>query len=624
MPSPESDVGARIDVSIVTYNSAGDVEKLVASLAAQTIDARRLRITFLDNHSSDDTTEVLAGLEARTGGVFGGWEVLRNPRNVGFGAAHNRVLRRGDGAFVFLLNPDTELHAECLARLLAVADADDARVAAWEPRQLPYEHPKRYDPVTMEAPWCCGAALMLRREAFADVGGFDARFFMYCEDVDISWRLRHRGWRLRYVPSAHVLHHTYESPGQTKPLQYVQTVLGSLRLRTRHGGWRDVLRGWRVYMQCLLAPPEFVGRPALLRAGLRYVADLPHFARRRTKGVHACFLGLDFAEHRLGAFHEVVPHGELRAPPLVSVLVRTTGRKAQVRRALRTIQNQTYRNVEAVLVEDGPATLGGLVDSFADPRIVYLPLGEHRGRCEAGNAAMGAARGKYLGFLDEDDELFADHVEQLVACLEATDARAAYATAFEVPTEWNDRHEITGESLGEVVFDRPFTYIELAVRNITPICAVLFERTLFQQCGGFDPALDRQEDWNLWLRFATESGRFAHLSKTTSLYRVPLGQGAQADRHDQMVQYLATAADIHQALTLSLTAAQIAADIEILRQDPAEDLGLPPQPPSPPQSRLQRWTRHPLRQLRPATPLSQGSRQKPPLLCRKGNQKTAP
>ena len=598
MPSAESDVGAGIDVSIVTYNSAGDVEKLVASLAAQSIGARRLRITFLDNNSSDDTAHVLARLGARTGASFGGWEVLRNPRNVGFGAAHNRVLGRGEGPFVFLLNPDTELDSECLARLLAVAEADDAQAAAWEPRQVPYEHPKRYDPVTMEPPWCCGAALLLRRAAFADVGGFDDRFFMYCEDVDLSWRLRHRGWGLRYVPSACVRHHTYEIPGQTKPLQYVQTVLGSLRLRTRHGGLGDVLRGWRIYIQCLLAPAEFVGRWALLKAGLRYVADLPHFSRHRARGDHACFSGLDFAEHRLGAFHEVVSYGELRQRPLVSILVRTIGRKAQVRRALRTILNQTYENVEAVVVEDGPATLQELVESFADPRIVYVPLGERRGRCEAGNAAMSAARGKYLGFLDEDDELFADHAEQLVACLEEAEARVAYATAFEVPTEWNDRHEITGEGPCEVVFDRPFTYIELSVRNITPICAVLFERSLFEQCGGFDPALDRQEDWNLWLRYAIHSGRFAHLRKTTSLYRVPLAQSAQTDRQDKMVQYLTTATDIHKNLPLSLTAADIANDIEILRQNPAKDLGLPPQPPAPPESRLQRWTRHPIRQLK--------------------------
>ena len=60
-------------------------------------------------------------------------------------------------------------------------------------RQIPYEHPKAYDPVTLDTPWVSGAATLFRREAFEAVGGFDDAIFMYGEDVDLSWRLRARG-----------------------------------------------------------------------------------------------------------------------------------------------------------------------------------------------------------------------------------------------------------------------------------------------------------------------------------------------------------------------------------------------------------------------------------------------
>ena len=109
---------------------------------------------------------------------------------------------RGRPPFVFVLNPDTCLYPDCLSELLGRAIAEEETVGVWEPRQIPYEHPKQYDPVLMEPPWCAGAALLIRRTAFEAVRGFDRHIFIYCEDVDLSWRLKREGWKLRYVPSA--------------------------------------------------------------------------------------------------------------------------------------------------------------------------------------------------------------------------------------------------------------------------------------------------------------------------------------------------------------------------------------------------------------------------------------
>ena len=92
------------------------------------------------------------------------------------------------------------------ARLLLTSLSIDG-VAATEGRQIPIEHPKYYDPLTGETSWVTGCCVMLRREAFDSVSGFDAHFFpLYCDDVDLSWRLRAAGWTLRYVPSAVIVH----------------------------------------------------------------------------------------------------------------------------------------------------------------------------------------------------------------------------------------------------------------------------------------------------------------------------------------------------------------------------------------------------------------------------------
>ena len=596
---PAKDGSPKIDISVVTYNSSLYIKKLVASLVNQNVDARCLHVSFIDNASNDGTLDALLEQERYCGTAFGSFEVFRNPRNEGFAAAHNRALRHGTAPYAFVLNPDAELYPDCLEQLLAKARTDGQPIAAWEARQMPYEHPKYYDPVTMAPFWCSAAALLIRREAFEDVGGFDERFFLYCEDVDFSWRLLSKGWKLRYVPAACVRHDTYESPNQIKPLQFAQTVLGTLRLRTRYGTLQDMLQGFAIYLRALLGTPQFRNqRGAMLKVGLRYLWDFPHFYRSRVAQAPTFFSELDFAPSRLGAFHDATSRDEPRSQPLVSILVRSIGRKAQVQRALATIANQTYANIEVVLVEDGPATLQGIVGAFPNLRINYLPIGARRGRCRAGNIAMDAATGKYLGFLDEDDELFADHVEQLVNCLDKSDVRVAYATAFEVPTEWNDAHEITREGLPEVVFNTRFTYIELSFRNIMPICTVLFERDLYDECGGFDPELDRQEDWNLWLRFAQRSGRFARIQKTTSLYRVPISEDARTAREQTMLDYYERAREKHKDLKLVLPAEELAADYRRLLEHHAETGAPWPLQPPPLESRARRWIRWPIRALR--------------------------
>ena len=595
--NPRAPNAAPLDVSIVTHNSAEHLTTLLASLAEQA-GVGPLRVIFVDNASSDDTVAVLLDAQLRYRKTFAAFEVLTNSRNVGFGAAHNRAIGEGRAPFVLILNPDTRLQADCLARLLRTAEADEPRIGAWEPRQVPYEHPKKYDPVTMATTWCSAAALLMRRSAFEDVGGFDARIFLYCEDVDLSWRLRREGWYLRYVPSARVRHDTYEFAHQVKPVQTVQTLLGSLYLRNRYGSLADVLRGYEVFLQSLLAPPLFKGhRKAILLAGGRYLWNFLHFWEGHRPSDVGFFDRLDFAPMRLGAFHEMTS-SEDSERPLVSILVRSIGRQEQLRRALTTIANQTYGNLEVVLVEDGPATLAQLVNSFANLAINYVPLDARHGRCHAGNVAMQAASGQYLGFLDEDDELFADHVEVLVACLASTGARAAYSTAFEVATEWNERHEIVREGPCEVVFDRPFTFIELSVRNYMPTCCVLFERSLYKECGGFDLALERQEDWNLWLRFAIHAGRFARIRKTTSLYRVPSLDRDQTSRAAAMLEYYEKAKVSHKELALTLPVEELGADYRILLEHHADHTQPWPLQPPPIEPRMRRWMRWPIRFLR--------------------------
>jgi hypothetical protein len=169
-------------------------------------------------------------------------------------AAAQRDRRSRQRPLPAALNHDCVLEPDVLEGLLTHAQSDDAKVGTWELRQIPYEHPKDYDPVTLDVTWCSGAALLVRREAFMSVGGFDPRLFMYGEDVDLSWRLRAKGWRLGYRPRFAAVHRTYAYAHEVKPLQLFGSVLANLCLRARFGGLLRTLQGVTMLVAEIVGP----------------------------------------------------------------------------------------------------------------------------------------------------------------------------------------------------------------------------------------------------------------------------------------------------------------------------------------------------------------------------------
>ena len=526
-----------VDVSIVVFDQdETTLAALLASLGAAHARPLRKHLYIQDNGSR----EAFAALRP-AGGAFETVSVERSPRNLGFGAAHNANAARARSEFFLVLNPDCELEAGVLDELLDVAQSSPPDVAAWELRQLPYEHPKAYDPASLETRWVSGAATLFRRRAFDEAGGFDPRIFLYAEDVDLSWRLRARGWRLTYQPRLAVTHRTYRHAGEVKPLQVTEGVLSNLCLRARHGGPLETLRGLARAAREIAGPRSFRGRRrGIARAVLRFAGLWPHFARTRCANPPALghrFVGWDFEAHREGAFHAMTGSRERRsrARPLVSILIRTTGRPQLLRQALASCAHQTYRDLEVIVVEDGPALSREVAQSFADRlQLVYRATGERRGRAAAGNLALATARGEWLNFLDDDDLFFADHVEVLLDAALASGCPAAYGLAWEARTRTVDAALGVYEEVSvRTRHHEPFDRLALWHHNYLPVQSVLFHRRLYERHGGFAEDMEQLEDWNLWTRYSLEDD-FAMVAKTTSKYRVPDDPREEAERHARL------------------------------------------------------------------------------------------
>jgi GT2 family glycosyltransferase len=124
-----------VDVSVVTYRPDFDLlERLAASIAEQA-GGLGVHLRIADNSPDRETTARIAALPSlQPGGAFAQVDVQRTGANVGFGRGHNANAARGTAPFVLVLNQDCILEPGVLGGLLALAAADEARVAAWEMR----------------------------------------------------------------------------------------------------------------------------------------------------------------------------------------------------------------------------------------------------------------------------------------------------------------------------------------------------------------------------------------------------------------------------------------------------------------------------------------------------------
>ncbi len=226
--------------AVVVNHNAGDLLTIcLSSIYAAGYDLS-LDVVVVDNASTDGSTERAKRAQPSV-------RVISNPVNRGFAAAANQGVRDTSAPFVLLLNPDAEITGGSLASLLKVA-ADRADVGILGPmvrnpdgsiqpsaRKVPglmdalghaflgpFVPDNRFSrsytlaewdrSSEREVEWVSGCAMLIRREAFEAVGGFDEGYFMYVEDVDICTRLRQTGWSVLFSPEIEVVHET----GNTK------------------------------------------------------------------------------------------------------------------------------------------------------------------------------------------------------------------------------------------------------------------------------------------------------------------------------------------------------------------------------------------------------------------------
>jgi len=126
-------------------------------------------------------------------------------KNLGTARGHNTLFEGSDAEFVVVMNPDVVMAPNALVELFQ--PFHQKMTGMVEARQIPIEHPKEYDTNTGETSWASTACCLIPAGVWRDLNGFDAEsFFLYCDDVDFSWRVRLLGLKVIFQPSAMVFH----------------------------------------------------------------------------------------------------------------------------------------------------------------------------------------------------------------------------------------------------------------------------------------------------------------------------------------------------------------------------------------------------------------------------------
>jgi GT2 family glycosyltransferase len=260
-------------IAIVTHNSVAELRRL---FAGQVEVAQQLGVPLavVDNHSTDGTVELLREWRQRHPELI----VSFQARNLGYAGAVNVAFALLSERDVLLVNPDVELDEGAVRELTRFLEANPL-VAVCAPRLLyndgrlqpsarrpaslaamigslsgnstgafgrSYE---RYlspagSPGTGDVDWVIGAAMLIRRLAFDELGGFDPGFFLYMEDADFCRRCATSGWRVVYLPWVSV-HHEYGRASS----QHEASLISSAA-RRRHV--RSLVRYWRKHPGALI------------------------------------------------------------------------------------------------------------------------------------------------------------------------------------------------------------------------------------------------------------------------------------------------------------------------------------------------------------------------------------
>ena len=459
------------DVSVIipVYNAASFTKACIEKLYASA-NAAHYEVLVIDNGSSDETEELLKEEKAKRPD----FSYFRMAENLGFSGGVNFGFLNAKGRYIIILNNDTLVTPGWIDRLIEAFKIDELIGIVSPITNFVGEGPQvdknavgidksRIDEyaalikdrgITYESHRLVFFCVALRREVIDQLGLMDTGYVKgNFEDDDYCARAIMAGFKLAIANSAFVYHY-----------------------------------GSMTFKENKIFHDDFMDRNR----------------KRFYPKVQNLSLTLKPAKQLSGMID-------------VSVVVRTLNRPFLLKKALTSLANQTYRDFEVVLVNDGGEDVGDLVSFYQKYfPIQYIHHDQSKGRTPALNVGVTHSKGRWVGFLDDDDILFPWHLELLHQYLTSQkDCRLAYSNYNRSIFRTNqDEYAFVIQGVEPWSYDKK----DLWVSNHTPIHTWLLAKDSFDKVGLFDETMQMLEDFEFLIRLSNITD-FLHVDRVSCDYR---------------------------------------------------------------------------------------------------------
>lgn len=491
-----------VSVVIPAYNYGRYLPEAIESVLSQGIDD--LELVILDNASTDETTEKVKPflLDSRV-------RYIRHPRNIGGNNNWNRCLQIATGRYVVVLSADDYFYPGHLQTLLASLEEHPHCSLAYCPCYRVNEtgeilgvlnhrgHPAESyaggrDELTdllIYDSYITPSAAIMRRSALRGEGYFDSRI-RGAIDWDLWVRIASKNTNFIFNKNPGVCYRIHENQDSNDFYASLFPLKDHLRI-----------------LEKVIASPE-IHRISNRIADILALLDIriAAYPVDALKPLAERIFKIQTSLANMSPFISMIP--------LVSVIIPTYNRPDLLSRAIQSIINQTYLNVEIIVVNDGGVDVGDILNSLGnDIKIVLIQQIEHKGVSVARNVALQAANGEIITYLDDDDIFLPSHIETVVEGLQRGQSPFVY-TESEYVTERVENGKLVeigrGKSNANVSYDKE----RLHVGNYIPINTWGHLKSIFSQAGYFDETLDNHEDWDFLLKCSRKFD-FVHIPATT-------------------------------------------------------------------------------------------------------------
>jgi len=185
-----------VSVVVVGFNGEKFIAQLLESLESQSYPRNRFEVILVDNASTDNTSKIAESFQKA--------EIIQLKENTGFAAGNNEGIKKSKGEFVVLVSQDVWVEKNFLSELVkTMQEKPEAGIVG--AAEHPYDGTIPKAKKIVESSWMGGGAMMIRRKALEEEL-FDENYFAYCEDMDLSWRMKMKGWRI-FLNTASIWHH---------------------------------------------------------------------------------------------------------------------------------------------------------------------------------------------------------------------------------------------------------------------------------------------------------------------------------------------------------------------------------------------------------------------------------